>query len=175
MRALVLGLALLSSCAPLPESYPVPEQRVGEEGQEPEPLGAFVTFADARAEDYAVKGFLPAAPDQTWRWATENPTLRFRVSDVKGLRLRANFAFPEGSHRALLPITVKYFVNEQLLEAVVYKNAGTMEYRKGVPAEWLKVDTDNLVRMEISPVYVAEADKQKLSLILSEIGLEQDK
>ena len=50
-----------------------------------------------------------------------------------------------------------------------------MEYRKAVPAELLNVDADNLVRLEVSPIYVAEADKQKLSLILSEIGLEQDK
>jgi hypothetical protein len=175
MRLLLLGLVVLGSCTPLPESYPVPEQRNGKEGQDPEPLGAFVSFADARSEDYAVKGFLPAAPDQTWRWATESPTVRFRVSHKDGLRLRVNFAMPEGSHGALLPITVRYFVNDQLLEAVQYKKAGAMEYRKAVPAELLNVDADNLVRLEVSPIYVAEADKQKLSLILSEIGLEQDK
>lgn len=175
MRLLVLGVALLAGCAPLPESYAVPEQRQGKEGQDPEPLGAFVAFADARSADYAVKGFLEASPDQTWRWATENPTVRFRVSNTEGLRLRVNFAFPEGSHKPLLPITVRYFVNDRLLDAVVYNKAGALEYRKAVPAEWLAVKADNLVRMEISPVYVAEADKQKLSLILSEIGLEQNK
>ena len=68
------ALVLLGSCTPLPESYAVPEQRIGREGQDPEPLGAFVTFADARSDDYAVKGFLPAAPAKdACRWCDYRP------------------------------------------------------------------------------------------------------
>ena len=172
MRRWLLLLAALAACTPLPESYRVPEQRAANDGPEPEPLGAFVSFSDARAQDYVVDGFLSAAPDQSWRWASEKPTVRLRVSQAAGLRLRVNFALPEESHKPLLPITVRYFVNDKLLDTVVYRQAGTLEYRKPVPAEWLSTENDNLVRCEISPVYVAKADGVKLSMIIAEIGLE---
>ena len=63
MRRCVFLAALLTGCTPLPESYPVPEQRGSKDGPEPEPLGAFVSFSDARSPDYVVGGFVPAAPD----------------------------------------------------------------------------------------------------------------
>jgi hypothetical protein len=88
--------------------------------------------------------------------------------------MRLNFAFPDESHVPLLPITVRYFVNDKLLDTVVYKKAGVLEFRKAVPAEWLVADADNLLRWEISPVYVAKADGMKLSMIVSEVGLEKD-
>lgn len=173
MRACLVLAMLTCACTPLPESYAVPEQRSSKDGPEPAPLGAFVSFSDARSPDYVVSGFLPSAPDQFWRWASENPTIRVRVAEKSGLRLRVNFAFPEESHRPLLPITVRYVVNEKLLETVVYKQAGVLEFRKAVPAEWLL--QENLIRCEISPVYVAKADGVKLSMIISEIGLERIK
>lgn len=174
MRRWLFLAVLLSACTPLPESYPVPEQRSSKDGPEPEPLGAFVSFSDARSPDYVVNGFLPAAPDQLWRWASESPTVRVRVSEKTGLRLRANFSFPEESHKPLLPLTVKYFVNDKLLETVVYRQAGVLEFRKPVPPEWLVAEADNLIRLEISPVYVAKADGVKLSMIISDIGLERN-
>ena len=172
--ALAAALGAITACTPLPDAYPVPEQRVQKDGPEPEPLAGFVSMADPRSPDYVVEGFLPPGAGQTWLWATTKPTVRVRVSDTKGLRLRMNFAFPDDSHKALLPITVKYFVNEKLLDTVVYKQTGVLEYRKPVPAEWLKVNEDNRIRCEVSPVYVAQADGQRLAYILSEIGLEHD-
>jgi hypothetical protein len=173
MRRWLFLAMLLSACTPLPESYPVPEQRSSKDGPEPEPLGAFVSFSDARSPDYVVSGFLPTAPEQTWRWASESPAVRVRVSTKAGLRLRANFAFPDESHKPLLPITVKYFLNDKLLDTVVYRQTGLLEFRKPVPPEWLVTEADNLIRFEISPVYVAKADGVKLSMIVSELGLER--
>ena len=172
--AAAAALCALTACTPLPEAYPVPEQRMQKDGPEPEPLAGFVSMADPRSPDYVVEGFLPAGPGQSWLWATTNPTVRLRVSDTRGLRLRMNFAFPDDSHKALLPITVKYFVNEKLLDTVVYRQSGVLEYRKPVPGEWLKVNEDNRIRCEVSPVYVAQADGQKLAFVLSEIGLEHE-
>lgn len=174
IRWLLLA-ALLSGCTPLPQTYPVPDQRNSKDGPEPEPLGPFVTFSDARSPDYIVGGFLPGSPDSLWRWANEAFTVRVRVSDRNGLRLLMKFAFPDESHKPLLPITVKYFVNDKLLDTVVYKQAGVLEYRKPVPLDWLLQDADNLIRVEISPVYVAKADGVKLSMIVSDIGLEANK
>jgi len=158
----------------LPDSYPVPEQRSSKDGPDPEPLGAFVSFSDARSPDYVVDGFLPSAPDQLWRWASARPTVRVRVSRKTGLRLRVNFAFPDDSHKPLLPITVSYFINDRLLEAVVYKQSGVLEFRKAVPPEFLAEDADNLIRLEVSPIYIAKADGVKLSMIVSELGLERN-
>lgn len=176
MRVFGLAVAVLflCACAPLPESYPVPPQRPASDGPEPEPLGGTVSFGDPRSPDHVVKGVLPGASDQLWRWATESPTVRLRASETANLRLRVNFALPEESHSPLLPITVRYFVNDRLLDTVRYTKAGVLEFRKAVPAEWLKAEGENLVRFEVSPVYVAKADGMKLSMILSEIALERN-
>jgi len=173
--ALAAALALMAGCVPVPDSYPVPEQRPAVDGPEPEAAGSMVRFADPRSMDQIVSGFLRAAPDQMWRWASENPTVQVRVEDTKNLRLRANFAFPEQSHSPLLPITVRYLVNGQLLETVIYRKAGQLEYQKPVPAEWLRTDQPNLIRMEISPIYIAKEDGARLSVVLTEIGLETAK
>jgi hypothetical protein len=164
----------MTGCAPMPESYPVPEQRSSKDGPEPEPLGSFVSFSDERSPDYVVSGFLPTSPDQLWRWASESPTVRVRVSDKNRLRLRVTFALPEESHKPLLPVTVRYFINDKLLDTVAYRQAGHLDFRKPVPPEWLVTDGYNMIRCEISPVYVAQADGVKLSMIISEIGLERD-
>ncbi len=171
--ALAAGLLLTASCTPLRDSYPVPPQIAVTDGPEPEPLGAMVSFSDPRALNYIVGGFLDAAPDQTWRWASEAPTVRVRVSDTSKLRLHVNFTFPDESHTPLLPITIRYLVNGKLLESVSYRKTGILEYRKAVPAEWLSPNADNEIRCEVSPVYVAKADGVKLSMIVSEIGLER--
>ena len=167
-------ISSFTACTPLPESYRVPEQRTAVEGPEPEPRGAMVSFSDPRSPDYVVGGFLPNNPEDTWRWATTSPTVRVRVSTVENLRMRANFALPDESHTPLLPITVRYFVNDRLLDAVSYKKTGMQEFKKAVPADWLHTDAENILRCEISPVYVAKADGVKLSMIVSEIGLERN-
>ena len=48
MRRWLVLLVVLGACAPLPESYRVPEQRNSKDGPEPEPMGAMVSFNDAR-------------------------------------------------------------------------------------------------------------------------------
>ena len=174
MKRALLFVVLLSGCAPLPEFYRVPEQRNAKDGPEPEPMGAMLSFSNSRASEYILGGFLASAPDQLWRWASASPTVRVRVSDTAKLRMRLNFAFPDESHGPLLPITVRYFVNDKLLDTVVYKKAGVLEYKKAVPAEWLVTNADNVLRWEISPIYVAKADGVKLSMIVSEVGLEKD-
>jgi len=175
MKRLPLAAVLLSlaACTPLPESYPVPEQRRHADGPEPEPLGAMVTFSDERAPDYVLGGFLPAAPNEMWRWAADKPTVRVRTAVKDNLRLRVHFTLPDESHKPLLPITVRYFVNDRLLESVAYNRTGEMNYTKNVPPDWISTTADNQIRCEISPVYVAEADKAKLGMIISEIGLER--
>lgn len=174
VRGLALLLGLLTSCAPLPESYPVPEQRPQRDGPEPAPLAGWVAIADPRAPDYLLEGFLPPGPGQSWVWTSDKATVRVRISDTKNLRMRVHFALPDQSHGPLLPITIRYFVNDRLLDTVVYRQTGHLEYRHPVPAEWLVPDQDIRLRMEISPVYIAAADKQKLGLILAEIGLERN-
>ncbi|MBM3785133.1 MAG: hypothetical protein FJW30_12275 [Acidobacteria bacterium] len=171
LRAAAMILAGLSSCTPLPESYPVPVQRGMENGPEPEPLRASISFDDPRLKDYLIGGFLEAGPGQTWRWAGEKPEVRLRLEALAGLRLRARFTFPHESHGPLMPITVRVFVNEKLLGAQIYRKPGELEFVKDA-AEELLVAGENRVRLEADRVYVAKADGVRLGMILTEIGFQ---
>ncbi|HEU0123200.1 MAG TPA: hypothetical protein VFQ91_21900 [Bryobacteraceae bacterium] len=172
--ALALPLLLLSACTPLPDSYPVPPQRTQGDAPDPEPMGSMVSFSKGNGPQHIISDFLNGPPDQLWRWTGEKPVVRVILKDTSNLRMRVGFAFPDQSHKPLLPITVRYYVNNHLLDTVVYKQSGVLEFRKAVPAEWLQPGPENYLGCIISPVYVAEGDGTKLAMVISEIGLEKN-
>jgi hypothetical protein len=174
--AVALAIALTAmSCTPLPESYPVPEQRAAADGPDPEPLRGFVSMDDPRAPDYILGDFLEAPPGQLWRWTGPRPAVRLRTDSAEKLTLRVRLTFPEHSHGPLMPIPVRFLINEKLLERVEFKKPGEIDYRKDIPKEWILTNQDNHVRCEIEKVYVAAADGAKLGMIISEIGFERRK
>lgn len=168
----LLMLLPLGACTPLPDYYPVPAQRPASTGSEPEPLGPLVSFSDPRATQHIVDGFLDAALDQTWRWAQDKATVRVRVADANQQRFVLRAAFPEGSHNALLPIHAKIFINDRLWETVTFAKGGHVTFARDVSPAFLRANAENRIRCETDPVYVAEADKIKLGMIISEIGFE---
>jgi hypothetical protein len=173
MRFCLAGVLLcLAACAPLPESYPVPEQRLPVDGPDPEPMGAMLSFGAFRTKEHIVSGILEASADQTWRWTNDAPEVKVRLGRVENVKLVVRFALPKESHETLLPITIGYFVNDRLLDKVAYRRTGLLEFSKPVPKEYLAAGGENRIRCEISPVYIAQADKAKLGMILSEIGFE---
>lgn len=174
MKRWVIAAALIvmCGCAPLPTSYPVPEQRPLLDGPEPGPLEAFVPFADSRTPDYLLEGFLDAAPGQTWRWTGRKAFLKVRLGEVENLNLVWEFALPEGSYNALLPVTVTYWVNEKVAGSVTYQKAGPIRQVLPVEASLLAVNSENRIGMEMDKVYVAPDDKAELGMVVSGAGFE---
>lgn len=167
----VLALAI-SACTPLPDSYPVPEQRPISHGPDPEGLRAFLAFDDPRTPAYIISDFLDAPPGQGWRWTGPKPTLRLKTDSTDNIRFRARGAFPHQSHQALLPITLSVFINDKLLDRMTYKSAGDFVFQKDVAQGLLLANGENKVRLELDKVFTA-TDGAKLGMILAELGFEK--
>lgn len=161
------------SCAPLPDSYPIPPQRPNIDAPEPQPFGATVSFADPRSVQQVVSGFLRPAPDQLWQWASENPTVRVRIGATDHVYLRVAFTLPPATHGSLMPVSIRFLVNGQPVGENRYTEPGVLEYRVPVRPELLKANDVNLIRCEATPMYIAPADGVKLSMVMREIGLER--
>lgn len=175
MKPVVVALALaMTACTPLPDSYPVPEQRPISHGPDPEGLRAFLAFDDPRTPAYIVSDFLDAPPGQSWRWTGQKPTLKLKTESTDNIRFRARGAFPHQSHQSILPITLSVFVNDKLLDRVAYKTAGDFIFQKDVPADMLLANGENKVRLELDKVFIA-GDGAKLGMILAELGFEKRK
>jgi hypothetical protein len=164
----------MTSCTPLPVSYPVPEQRPITHGPEPEGLSSFLTFDNPRTAAHIISDILDAPPGQSWRWTGQNPALKLKIESTGNLRFRARGAFPHQSHQPLVPITLSVFLNDKLLDRAAYNAAGDFVFQKDVSPELLLENGENKVRLELDKVYIA-ADGVKLGMILAELGFEKRK
>jgi len=175
MKHALAAMALaMAACTPLPDSYPVPEQRPVSHGPDPEGLRAFLVFDDPRTPAYIISDFLEAPPGQSWRWTGQKPTLKLKTESTDNIRFRARGAFPHQSHQQILPITLSVFVNDKLLDRVTYKTAGDFVFQKDVAPDLLLSNGENKVRIELDKVFVA-GDGVKLGMILAELGFEKRK
>lgn len=175
MKFAVVAMALMmTGCTPLPDSYPVPEQRPISDGPDPEGIRAFLVFDDPRTPAYLIADFLDAPPGQSWRWTGPKPTLRLKTESTDNVRFRARGAFPHQSHQTIMPITLSVFINDKLLDRMTYKAAGDFVFQKEVAPEILLANGENKVRLELDKVFIA-TDGAKLGMILAELGFEKRK
>lgn len=175
MKFAVVAIALMiTGCTPLPDSYPVPEQRPTSHGPDPEGLQAFLVFDNPRTPAYLISDFLDAPPGQSWRWTNSKPTLRLNTAATENIRFRARGAFPHQSHQSLMPVTLSVLLNGKLLGRTTYKAAGDFVFQKDVEPELLQTNGENEVRLELDKVFVA-TDGVKLGMILAELGFEKRK
>lgn len=170
MKAGFLAMLLLSSCTPVPQWYSIPTQRTGRPETEPVGLGSFMTFGDRQASEYVVADVLAGSGTEVWRWTNQRPTLKFVVLETGSWAFQTVFALPEVTWKQTGPVTLRVFVNEQLIATAANLPTGRHELRWPVPAGLLKANVETIVRLEVDKVFIAEGDQARLGMILESAG-----
>jgi hypothetical protein len=150
----------------LPESFPPPAQRASLESAGG--LSHFFAMSDPDAPAYLVKGFRQKN-DGAWRWALEQPVMRFYLPALTQAKFTMAFVLPEQTFRLTGPVTLTFSINGRVLDRARYEKAGEQQYTHEVPAELLKPKAVNIVAVE--PDRVAEPNPgEKLSFLLIRAG-----
>jgi hypothetical protein len=170
--ALFSALLCLVSCDRLPDSYAPPEQRHPVEGYNPGPDAMMVDMSDPDASLHIVKDIYGAA-DPSWRWTSQNPTVKLLVLGTENLKFSADFAIWNDGFKTTGPVEIAYLVNGNVLDKVRYTTPGEKHFEKAVPPDWLSVDADTTIGMSVDKLYVAPRDGVKFGVILLRMGFKQ--
>lgn len=170
----VLALTLLlTGCVNISSTYQPPIERRATTGPGSAVLGSMVSMSDPDAMTYIVKDVSPTVESGAWRWAFKRPELRFALASVKDVKLVVDLAVAKETFDATGPVTISFFVNDRLLEAVRYDQPGAKHYEKLVPAGWLRPDAMTTVAVEIDKLYRSPQDGAELGFILTRAGFIQ--
>lgn len=162
-----------TGCVSQPVSYAPPAQR---KPLAPEILvraQPMLDMSEPRVEQSIVADIARGAQGAPWRWTGPRPTVKIAVKSTSKLRYHMELALPEVTFKDTGPVTISYFVNDQLLDKVRYDSSGQKVFDKPVPSALLKPMSDNLLAAEIDKPWLSKSDGQKLGFILSRIGLQQ--
>jgi hypothetical protein len=170
--ALLCCLLCVTSCDRLPESYAPPQQRHPVEGYNPGSEAMMVDMSDPDASLHVVKDIYGAA-NPSWRWTSQNPTVKLLLFSTENLKFNADFAIWDDGFKTTGPLEIAYLVNGKLLDTVRYTTSGVKHFEKPVPSDWLSVDADTAVGMSINKLYVAPRDGVKFGVILTRLGFKQ--
>ncbi len=164
---------LAAGCTPPPQWYPVPYQRVLTVGADPAGLGEFVNFSQRAAQEYVVSDVLEGSPNDVWRWTNQNPTLRFFLLEPHDWQFQVNFTLAESTWKTTGPVGLRVLLNGQVLGTATGLGQGRHEKSWVVPLAMVKAKAENIVRLELDKVLVAEGDGVKLGMILEAAGFKK--
>lgn len=170
--ATFLFLAIIA-CDHAPESYPPPPQRDPLAIPEPAAGGILVNMNDADAPAHFVKDISERLEGATWRWTGKRPTLKILLVKTTGLKFTVDFTIWEGTMKQTGPVTISFFIDDNLLDTVHYDTPGYKHFEKPVKPEWLQTATDTVLAAEIDKLYVDPGDKKQLGFILTNMGFER--
>jgi hypothetical protein len=170
--ALLALVMFLAACDRLPESYPPPEQRHPVEGFNPGPDSMMVQMSDPDASLYIVKDIYNPG-DPSWRWTSQNPTVKMLVVSTENLKFQADFAVWDDSFKVTGPLEIAFLVNGRPLDKVRYTTPGVKHFEEPVPADWLSADSDTTLAMYVDKLYVSPHDGMKFGVILVRLGLKK--
>ncbi|HSW50122.1 MAG TPA: hypothetical protein VLH09_08105 [Bryobacteraceae bacterium] len=170
--ALALAL-LLTGCVNIPSTYQPPIERRPTTGPGSGALGSMISMNDPGAQAYIVRDVSATVESGAWRWAFKRPELRFALARVKDVKLAVDLTVAKETFDATGPVTISFFVNDRLLEAVRYDQPGDKHFEKLVPAGWLRPDAMTTVSAEIDKLYKSPLDGAELGFILSRAGFIQ--
>lgn len=170
LPGVLTSLLFMAGCVNIPSTYQPPIERKPVTGPAPGVLGSLVSMSDPDANSYIVKDVSAAVESGAWRWVFRRPELRFRLAGVKDAKLVVDLAIAKEAFDATGPVTISFFVNDQLLEAVRYDQPGNKRFEKPVPAGWLRPDAMTRVALEIDKLYKSPQDGAELGFVLSRVG-----
>ncbi|MCC7176032.1 MAG: hypothetical protein IT159_12615 [Bryobacterales bacterium] len=165
-------LLLLAGCVDIPNTYAPPIERRPVTGYR-ESLPGVIGMNDPDADEHIVRDISRTVESGAWRWTSKRPELRFALSRTKGVKLVVDFAVSRETFAATGPVTISFFVNGRLVEAVRCAEPGNRHFEKHIPQDWLRSDGMTTVAAEIDKLYKSPKDGVELGFILSRIGFTQ--
>ena len=166
----LLLLSALTACVNIPDTYAPPIQRKPINGPDPSAFRHHIAMNDPMITAYIVRDISDHLESGAWRWTRKRPTLRFQLDRIDHLKLRVDYTVAEYTMKTTGPVSVSFFVNEHLLDKVAIPASGEQHFEKPVPAEWLRIDGETIVAMEVDKVWTSPDDGAQLGLILSSAG-----
>lgn len=168
---LTLALLLLAGCVSIPDTYRPPIQRKPLVGGDVAKIGEIVSLSDDASVQYIVRDISFSAEPGQFRWTGESPAMRFVVPNQEGWKLLVEFFIADATMPVTGPFHITYSVNGHKLDEVLYSASGHQKFEKPVPAQWLSAPPNpTIVSAQLDKVYIAEADKKKLGVILRRAG-----
>ena len=118
-----------------------------------------------------LKDVLGAQVGVTWRWTNQNPRFKVWLDPSQRWEFVCRFTVPGVALKSVGPVTLRFIVNDKILDTRQYSRDEEYNVAKPVPAEMMGGGDTAVVGLDIDPVYVAQADGMKLGVLLSQIGL----
>lgn len=170
--ALFVALALaLPGCQQMPEPYRPPVKRDPGMHLYAFRSSAVIAMSDPDAGVYLVSDIGRADPKVPWRWCEQKPTLRVPVRTSVNQKFVIDFTLPEVTFHDTGPVTMTFFVNDQLLDRVRYLTFGEKHFEKPVPPAWLHPGAENQVAAGIDKMWISRSDGSRYGFILTRMGL----
>jgi len=123
------------------------------------------------ASEYVVRDILIGPDPSPFRWTTERPELKFRVTGAGPWKLVVNFAVAETTFLTTGPVTIEFFIDANSLGSSVCNRHGPYRFEKDVPPGWLKPGTDTHVSAFADRKWTSPQDGARLSFLLVDAGL----
>lgn len=125
---------------------------------------------DPDIENYVIRDVSLGIEAGKWRWTYRRPELRFWLDSTVGQKLVVDFVVAQATLSQTGPVTVSFWVNDQLLGQQYCPKPGDYRFEKPVPASWLRTGAFTIVAAQADKLWVAPADGARLGFILVRAG-----
>lgn len=163
---------MLCGCVSQPDFYAPPAQRkpLDETLARLEPV---VEMSSPTIDQSIVQDIAKGPQTTPWRWTGKRPTVTVGLRSTSNYNFHMEFAIVDSTFKSTGPITISYYVNDQLLESVKYDSPGRKTYHKPIPMHMLTPMADNKLAAEIDKTWRENKGDPELGVILVRIGLVQ--
>lgn len=132
-------------------------------------MGAWVAMNSKDAPVSIVRGIGSDVMAGAWRWASPNAELRFYLNSATGWKAKADYSVARAVLDQSGPLTLRFFVNNTLLDTVRHERDGRFTWERPVPASALAAGGMNYLRIEADK-FTQDAGGHPISFILTGAG-----
>lgn len=136
-----------------------------------------INLGDPKMQPQLIGGFHDI--EQGWRWTASEFAVGVKVprhADANGALLVMNYSVPEAVLAARKQTTITARISGNDLPMETCTKSGLQEFRREIPAAWLKEKTTVRIDIKVAPSTPPnETDKRELGVIVHSIGLTRKK